>query len=242
MDCYKQIRNHVNKLNLQLKREYFSMKMFACYGDLKRSWRTTNKVINKSRKTTSIPLPEDNKAPIEDNKTIASSMNEFFCTIGYRMSDKIPEKPNPLLFNEYELGNAVGHFSSKAVSENDVTKVMTKMKTAHGSGCHGIESFLIKIALLLIPCSLCNFFNMSLFSGKFPTDSKIARVAQIYKSGVKDDCSSYRPISMLPVSSRAFEKVLYNQLYDYVDSNRLICKHLRVSHATKQLFISYVPR
>ena len=31
---------------------------------------------------------------------------------------------------------------------------------------------------------------------------------------------------MLPVFSRAFEKVVYNQLYDYLDSNRLIYKHL----------------
>ena len=30
---------------------------------------------------------------------------------------------------------------------------------------------------------------------------------------------------MLPVLSRAFKKVVYNQLYDYLDSNRLIYKH-----------------
>ena len=104
-------------------------------------------------------------------------MNEFFCTIGNKLSDKIPEKPNPLLSNEYELGNAVGNFSFKAVSKNDVTKVMKKVKTSHGSGCDGIASFFIKIALPLISGSLCDLFNLSLFSGKFPTDWKIARVA-----------------------------------------------------------------
>ena len=99
------------------------------------------------------------------------------------------------------------------------------MKTSHGSGCDGIASFFIKIALPLISGSLCDLFNLSLFSGKFPTDWKIARVAPIYKSGARDDCSNYRPISVLPVLSRAFEKVVYNQLYDYLDSNRLIYKH-----------------
>ena len=126
-------------------------------------------------------------------------MNDFFCTIGNKLSDKIPEKPNPLLSNEYELGNTVRNFSFKAVSENDVTKVMKKMKTSHGSGCDGIASFFIKIALPLISGSLCDLFNLSLFSGKFPTNWKIARVAPIYKSGARDDCSNYRPISVLPV-------------------------------------------
>ena len=48
------------------------------------------------------------------------------------------------------------NFSFKAVSENDVTKVMKKMKTSHGSGCDGIASFFIKIALPLISGSLCS--------------------------------------------------------------------------------------
>ena len=117
------------------------------------------------------------------------------------------------------------NFSFKAVSENDVTKVMRKMKTSHGSVCDSIASFFIKISLPLISGSLCDLFNLPLFSEKFPTDWKIARVAPIYKSGAKDDCSNYRPISVLPVLSRAFEKVVYNQLYNYLDSNRLIYKH-----------------
>ena len=83
----------------------------------------------------------------------------------------------------------------------------------------------IKIALPLISRSLRDLFNMSLFSRRVPTDWKIVRVAPIYKSGARDDCSNYRPNSMLPVLSRAFKKVDYNQLYDYLDSNRLIYKH-----------------
>ena len=47
----------------------------------------------------------------------------------------------------------------------------------------------------------------------------------IYKSGARDDCSKYRPISVLPVLSCAFEKVVHSQLYDYLDRNRLIYKH-----------------
>ena len=107
---------------------------------------------------------------MKDNKKIASSMNEIFCIIGNKLSDKIPDKPNPLLFNEYELGTALENFSFKAVSKNDVTKVAKKMKTSHGSGCDGIASFFIKTALPLISGSLCDLFNMSLFSEKFPED------------------------------------------------------------------------
>ena len=58
-----------------------------------------------------------------------------------------------------------------------------------------------------------------------PVSWKLKLPPRVYKSGARDDCSNYRPISVLPVLSRAFEKVVYNQLYDYLDSNRLIYKH-----------------
>ena len=99
---------------------------------------------SKSSKTTFIPSLNVEGELTKDNKKIASSMNELFFTIGNKLSDKIPEKPNPLLSNENELGSAMGNFSIKAVSEKDGTKVMMIMKTSHGSGCDGIASFLYK--------------------------------------------------------------------------------------------------
>ena len=99
------------------------------------------------------------------------------------------------------------------------------MKTLRGSGCDVTASFFIKTDLPLISGSLCDLYNMSLFCRKFPEDWKIARVAPIYKSGVRDDCSNYRRISVLLVLYRAFEKVVHKQVYDYLDSNRLIYKH-----------------
>ena len=51
---------------------------------------------------------------------------------------------------------------------------------------------------------------------------KIARVAPSFKDGPADESSNYRPISVLPVVSRLFEKLIYDQLSYYLDSNKLI--------------------
>ena len=83
--------------------------MSACHGDLKRSWKIINQVLNNS-KTTFFPSLNVEGELTKDNKMIASSMNEFFFALGNKLRDKIPEKPNPLLSNEYELGSAMGNF------------------------------------------------------------------------------------------------------------------------------------
>ena len=64
--------------------------------------------------------------------------------------------------------------------------------------------------------------NLSLSLGLFPDCWKIARVAPILKDGPNDESSNYRPISVRPVVSRLFEKLIYDQLYHYLDSNKLI--------------------
>ena len=111
------------------------------------------------------------------------------------------------------------------------------MKTSFGFGSDGIASHFIKIAFPIISRSPCRIYNLSIESGIFPDSWKIARVAPIFKSGSTEDRSNYRPISVLPVVvSRLFEKLIYDQLYEYLDSN----KHLYIDQYSYQNLHSVV--
>ena len=222
MQSYRQIRNKANNLNRQLKREYFSEKITQFQGELKKTWKTINQVINKKSSTTFVASLKVDGEKISDSAKIASSMNEFFCTIGDRLSKKIPDKPNPLLSNEYSIDRPSPSFVFLAIMTDKLAASLNKMKTSHGSGNDGIASYFLKIALPIIKGSLRDLFNLSLFAGKFPDCSKIARVVPIFKSGQRDDRSNYRPISVLLFISRLFEKLLYDQFYDYLNTNKLI--------------------
>ena len=72
---------------------------------------------------------------------------------------------------------------------------------------------------------MCDLLNKSLFAGKFPENRKIARIAPIFKSGAKDDRSNYRPITVLLFISRLFEKLIFNQFYEYLDANKSLYEH-----------------
>ena len=68
----------------------------------------------------------------------------------------------------------------------------------------------------ILASSLIQLFNLSISIGQFPDSWKVARVAPIYKDGPTDDRSNYKPISVLPVAARLFEKLIYEQLYSYL--------------------------
>ena len=65
--------------------------------------------------------------------------------------------------------------------------------------------------------------NSSLQSGLFPTCEKQAKVLPVYKSNQESKLDNYRLISVTTVFSKIIEKVVYNQLSDYLESNNLIC-------------------
>ena len=69
------------------------------------------------------------------------------------------------------------------------------------------------------PISL--LINCSLQTGIFPTKLKIGKIIPIFKRGDEELFDNYRPISLLPVFSKVYEKVVHNQLYHYFCENLL---------------------
>ena len=82
MQAYRQIRNRINKMNLDLKREFFTKKISSYAGNVKGSWKVINQVLNKKSNTTHVSSLNFDGKTILDNATIAESMNDVFCGIG----------------------------------------------------------------------------------------------------------------------------------------------------------------
>ena len=94
----------------------------------------------------------------------------------------------------------------------------------------------------IISLCLTNLINIgpSITTGVFPDSLKKARVTQIPKEGDKCNLSNYRPISVLPVFCKVFEKVAYTQLYDYLENNSILHKQQfsAKKSTTQDIFIS----
>ena len=71
--------------------------------------------------------------------------------------------------------------------------------------------------------------------GSFPDPCKIAKVKPLFKKGSKTDPSNYRPISLLPLLSKVFERVVLNQTEEFLSLNKVLCDYqsgFRKNHST----------
>ncbi len=88
----------------------------------------------------------------------------------------------------------------------------------------GIGPQILKIAAPVITKSLTHIINLSIMSGNFPETLKCAKVTPIFKKGEKEDPGNYRPISILPVLSKLFEKHVAIQVYTFFETYSLFHK------------------
>lgn len=89
----------------------------------------------------------------------------------------------------------------------------------------GVTLKSIKCINELISEGLTKYINTILEKGVFPDSPKIAKVTPIYKSGIKTDPNNYRPVSVLPVLSKIFERVLYTRLFDFLRETKFLYEH-----------------
>ena len=93
------MRNKIENLNMKLKKDYFSNKIASFTRNRKESWKTINQPLNRKseRYINNVKVEgRDIKHPLK----IAQAMNDYFCSVGKNLCDKIEPQPNLLLSNE----------------------------------------------------------------------------------------------------------------------------------------------
>ena len=133
------------------------------------------------------------------------------------------------------LPNMDKQFQLCATTTDIVLSLLNKLNKSKATGLDMISAGLIRECADLICIPICNIFNQSIGQGIFPDDWKCARVAPLFKVGDRNDVNNYRPISMISVLAKVFERIVYDQLYAYLEEHSIICKYqsgFRSTHST----------
>ena len=235
MRSYREARNKVNSLKISRKKNYYKDRISQHSGNMKETWKITNDLLNKRSKSTDINSLNVGNIEIVDKRVISNSMNSYFCSVGEELANKIEDCAKPLLTGMYTMNKCSTKFHFNNIQDQHIRDAMAKVKTSKGFGNDKISSYFLNLALPIISKSLTCLFNRSISQCKFPASWKIARVTPIFKDGDKSAKENYRPISVLPVISRLFEKIIYNQLYKYLNSHGFLSSNqsgFRALHST----------
>lgn len=210
----------------QAKKQYYETKLKKHKGDMKNTWGVIKSLIGRNS-TDQSPFPEhiekDNHL-VYNKKIICNTLNEYFVSIGPKLSDEIQQNVN-ISYRDYLTNPFQNKFSFQNIDEKYVIKIIDSLKPKNCSTDDCISVKLIKSLKSEISKALCIMINQSINTGIFPDRLKQAKVIPIHKKDNKNIISNYRPISILPALSKVFEKVLFQQLNEHFENNGLLSKH-----------------
>ena len=88
-----------------------------------------------------------------------------------------------------------------------------------------------------------NTFNNAITECAFPAELKTTNITPIFKKGNRLDEKNYRPISLLPVVSKVFERLIQNQIILFI--NKFLSPYLcgyRKGYCAQQAFVSLIEK
>ena len=193
---------------------------------MRQTWKGINELIgnckkkNKRNSTNSI-RSNPNEVPTSDPKEISNILNKYFATVGSKLASKIPQTINTFF-----------DYLDPPVNRTFFFGPIIQFSILQDNSAHGLYSSpvrLLKLAKRVISVPLATIFNQSICSGIFPSKLKCVKIIPIY-----------RPISLLSIYNRIFEKLMYSRLTKFVkDCNILYDQQygFRSKHSTKHAIL-----
>ena len=211
---YKKMDKSVKKHITKAKHKYYSDYFKQYSNDGRRQWTMINQLLNRRRMKIQIDKLLLNGQTITGQTNIAQTMNDYFCNIAENLKSPTNEKPHmdpdkrcyidmttePTTAEE--ISKIIRGFENKSTADTSVTV----LKSVNSQIAHIISQLI----------------NQSLTEGIFPTELKCAKVIPIHKSGPRTEPSNYRPISLLPLFSKIYERIMYTKLCSHLNENNVL--------------------
>ena len=231
LSLYRVQRNKVTEIKRKEISSYFTEKCKEGTRN-KDFWKAIKPLFSKSRtKSDSIPLCENGEL-ITDDLNVCNIFNDFFrnigSDIGFPENNTLPLEnivsqythhgSIKLIKEKIKSQKASRIFTFRFMSEVEIRRVIKSLSVKKAAGCDEIPAqFVKKIGMKLIK-PICQLFNQCIMENTFPDKMKMANITPLFKKKDKLNKDNYRSVNLLPVLSKIFEKLLYNQMFEYMES------------------------
>jgi len=222
-EAFKRQRNKVNRLVRRTKRNHSQEMLKDSANDPKRFWKVLKKIFPTKESTSTL------KTFLVDGvlTSNASKIVNGFCKFFTNMAANV--KSNSILLKDFvwskpkeTFPKTYSTFHFKEVRVNETFKLLKNLSRKKASGHDNLPTGMLKDAAISIAKPLTHVINAILKTGMVPVDFKYGIVTPIYKSGLKQELDNYRPVTVLPVCSKIFEKCVHKQVSEFLEERNLL--------------------
>ena len=222
LQLYKKFRNHVSNELKESKARYYHNYFLTNSQNMKKMWSGIKSIVShKSFTSSSINKIRGNDGNVTSEPSDMSNIfNNFYINVASSITKTIPITPKSPL--DYLTNRASNSLFLTPVTPLEVKDIIDALNPSKSVGPNSIPIKLLKIVGCSISPLLALLMNHSFQSGIYPDTFKIAKVISLFKKGNPELPSNYRPISLLSIFSKIFEKLMYKRLYSFLEVHNIL--------------------
>lgn len=238
--------NKILKRSITLAKKHYYANLFNKFqNDIRKTWRTINRLLNRDKTTDEeLTAMKINGHTTTDEKIISDEFNRFFTDIGRNTADNLPTTDKTP--EDYLTNRPTSTFTFKQIDEETTDRIISQeLSNKSSSGFDDLSTKLVRQLKDVLVSPMTIIINQSLKSGTFPELMKIARVIPLYKKGDSESVDNYRPVSILPALSKILEKIMFEQMVEYLDEQEILSESqygFRKNRSTDYAAIELVDR
>ena len=217
---FRQFRNYVTDTERERIAEYYKEidKKASDPQNFGRKdwWKLVRSFFNKKGLSDEIPPLKLNANTYYSNKDKANILNNFFVEQSTLENDDDPVPQIP--YANFQINDII-------LNEDEVESVVKGLDATKASGPDLVHNKLLIHAISVLACPLTKLFNRCLNEGKFPSLWKLAHVTPIYKKGLRELCTNYRPISLLSCVGKVLERCVHKHVYTFFKTHNVLTPH-----------------
>jgi hypothetical protein len=218
---YSNYKKIYNKVISEAKKLTNNIQIRTSENKSRAMWDIVKVELGNQRKIAKNIKISQNGVNIQDPKAIANVFNEYYTNVAKKtISENLVLKPNEIDINIVKY-NSNSMFLTPATNE-EVIEVIKGMGNKKSVGMDDIPDYIIKKCYPKIVHALTYIINLSLSTGKFPEQLKMAKVKPLYKKGLETEVENYRPVSLLSGFSKILEKIIKRRLLSFLNKYSII--------------------
>ena len=178
-------------------------------------------------------------------KSVAQTFAKFYSNLAESLLKNLPNSPNKFDINSvhhyYKNIELKDNFNLNLTTEKKVLEVLQFIDISKAAGIDKISGRFLKDGANILAKPIAKICNISISSGLFPSDCKIAKLKPLYKKGSKTNPENFRPISLLPLISKVIERIVYDQVDNFLLQNNILYNYqsgFRKNHSTDLSFLN----
>ena len=153
-------------------------------------------------------------------KRISTTFAKYFSQVRKNFAGKIPSSNTSISDYLRCLQSNKSSIYLYPTDVHEIKKIVAKLPSKKSSWHDNISNILLKDIVSSIAEVLCVIFNKSLEQGEFPNTMKLAEVVPLFKGKEHYLETNYRPISLLTTISKVLEKIVYQRIYGFLQTNK----------------------